>query len=292
MTASQFAQSAGWPRRPGTGVTGRALALLGALAVALGAAFVLAPGVLAATAPGGGYAGQKALIRALRTEFTEYWGSGRRAYPPELARLVDYWTRYHVAKAVIAALLLTVLVILGRRLWEALLRAGRLTPARGTALALSVALVAVLAVGSAAVVVANIQGAVAPFSSLISMLPARLARQAAQRRDRPGQAGPGRVPGHRRPDIAHARSDDQRLRPVPRDRGRARRDRGGHLDRHELRFVEKARANAVIRAAHQASAGTGRRFLGFAGPGHARHRRGEPKHRDEPGPRPPERGPG
>ena len=171
MTASQFAQSAGWPRRPQAGASGRALALLGALAVALGAAFVLAPGVLAASAPGGGYAGQPALIRALHTAFTRYWSSGDRAFPPDLERLVDYWTRYHVAKAVIAALLLTVLVILGRRLWAALLGAARLTPGRGAVLASSLALVAVLAVGSVMLVVANIQGAVAPFASLISMLP-------------------------------------------------------------------------------------------------------------------------
>jgi len=171
MTASQFAQSAGWPRRPQAGASGRALALLGALAVALGAAFVLAPGVLAASAPGGGYAGQPALIRALHTAFTRYWSSGDRAFPPDLERLVDYWTRYHVAKAVIAALLLTVLVILGRRLWAALLGAARLTPGRGAALASSLALVAVLAVGSVMLVVANIQGAVAPCASLISMLP-------------------------------------------------------------------------------------------------------------------------
>ncbi len=76
-----------------------------------------------------------------------------------------------MAKAVIAALLLTVLVILGGRLWEALLRSGRRSPWRVAALASSVALVAVLAVSSAAVVMANIQGAVAPFASLISLLP-------------------------------------------------------------------------------------------------------------------------
>jgi hypothetical protein len=170
MTTSQFAQSYGGHRRPRASDSGSALALLGALAVALGAAFVLSPGVLAASAPGGGYAAQPALITALRAAFVEYWDSGNRAYPPDLTRLVDYWTRYHLAKAVIAALLLTVLVILAVRLWRALLRADRLTPGRAAALGLSSALVTVLAVGSAALVVANIQGAVAPFASLISML--------------------------------------------------------------------------------------------------------------------------
>jgi hypothetical protein len=171
MTASQFARSSGGHRRPRTRVSGRALALLGVLAVALSAAFVLAPAVLAASAPGGGYASQGAIITALRTAFVEYWGSGSRNYPPGLERLVGYWTRYHVAKAVIAALLLAVLVVLGVRLWRALLGAGRLAAWRGAALASSGALVAVLAVFSVVLVVVNIQGAVAPFTSLISMLP-------------------------------------------------------------------------------------------------------------------------
>ena len=171
MTTSGFAQSFGRHRRPWTGAPGGALALLAGLAVALGAAFVLAPAVLAASAPGGGYAGQPALITAVRTTFIEYWNSGRRAYPPDLARLLDYWTRYHIAKAAIAALLLAVLVILAARLWRALLSAARLTPVRGAALALSGALAALLAVGSMVLVVANIQGAVTPLSSALSMLP-------------------------------------------------------------------------------------------------------------------------
>ena len=171
MTTSGFAQSLGRHRRPWTSAPGSALALLAGLAVALGAAFVLAPAVLAASAPGGGYAGQPALITAVRTTFIEYWNSGRRAYPPDLARLLDYWTRYHIAKAAIAALLLAVLVILAARLWRALLSAPRLTPVRGAALTLSWALAALLAVGSAVLVVANIQGAVTPLSSALSMLP-------------------------------------------------------------------------------------------------------------------------
>jgi len=171
MTTSGFAQSFGRHRRPWTGAPGSALALLAGLAVALGGAFVLAPAVLAASAPGGGYAGQPALITAVRTTFIEYWNSGRRAYPPDLARLLDYWTRYHIAKAAIAALLLAVLVILAARLWRALLSAARLTPVRGAALALSGALAALLAVGSMVLVVANIQGAVTPLSSALSMLP-------------------------------------------------------------------------------------------------------------------------
>ena len=197
MTASQFEQSPGGHRRPRPRASGRALALLGVLAVALSAAFVLAPAVLAATAPGGGYAGQGAIITALRTAFVGYWASGNRNYPTGLERLVDYWTGNHVAKAVIAALLLTVLVVLGVRLGRALLGAGRLAAWRGAALASSGALVTVLAVLSVVLVVVNIQGAVAPFASLISMLPlgapdARFTRAVGQvKQGLPGYPGAG-----------------------------------------------------------------------------------------------------
>jgi hypothetical protein len=171
MTVSHFAQPFSGPGRHRMNVPGQPLALLGVLAAALSAAFVLAPGVLAAIWPGGGYAGQGALITGIRSGFIDYWSSGDHDYPPELERLVDYWLRYHVAKAVIAALLLTVLIMLCARLWAPLLRADRIAPGRAAALALSGALAAMLALAATVLTVANIQGALAPFSSLISMLP-------------------------------------------------------------------------------------------------------------------------
>jgi hypothetical protein len=146
MTVSPFAQSFSGHGRHRARVPGRALAVLGILAAALSAAFVLAPGALAAIWPGGGYAGQGALIAGTRTGFVRYWNSGQQDYPPELERLVDYWFRYHLAKAMIAALLLTVLIMLSARLWRPLLRAGRLAPGRGAALASSGALAAIVAV--------------------------------------------------------------------------------------------------------------------------------------------------
>jgi hypothetical protein len=171
MTFPQFAQSFGQYGRHRARVPGNPLALLGLLAAALSAAFVFAPGTLAAIWPGGGYAGQGALISGARSGFIEYWNSGDQNYPPELERLVDYWLRYHAAKAMIAALLLTVLIMLCARLWGPLLRAGRIAPGRGAVLALSGALAAMLALVATVLTMANIQGAVAPFSSLISMLP-------------------------------------------------------------------------------------------------------------------------
>jgi hypothetical protein len=82
-----------------------------------------------------------------------------------LAKIVDYWFRFHLVKAVIAALLLGVLVALAVHVWRAFLRTGR--PA---VLAPAGVLVTTLALFAAAAMMANVQGAVAPFASLLPML--------------------------------------------------------------------------------------------------------------------------
>jgi hypothetical protein len=148
-----------------------AIATLVALTAGLGVALVLAPSALAASAPGGGYANQGDLITALRAAFVEYWHSGDRALTPGLAHVVDYWFRFHVVKGVIGALLLAVLVALGIRLWRLFVSIGELRAGTRVALAAAGAVVGAAALFSLAVVMANIQGAVAPLSSALSMLP-------------------------------------------------------------------------------------------------------------------------
>ncbi|GAA2575750.1 hypothetical protein GCM10010399_01630 [Dactylosporangium fulvum] len=149
---------------------GRALTTLVALAAALVAAFVVAPATLAAGGSDGGLAGKRHLTEAVRAAFVEYWRSGERDLSPGLERVVDYWFRYHVAKAVIAAILLIVLVAIGVRLWKAFLRGGGLAAGRRVALASAGVLVTMLALFSSVIVMANVQGAVAPLASLLPML--------------------------------------------------------------------------------------------------------------------------
>ncbi|MER7335253.1 MULTISPECIES: hypothetical protein [unclassified Micromonospora] len=144
--------------------------MLVALAVALVAAFVVAPPTLAASRSGGGFVYKRDLTEALREAFVSYWNSGDRAFSPALAGVVDYWFRYHVAKAVIAAILLIVLVALGVLVWKAFLRAGGLGAGGRAALASAGVLVTMLALFSLAAVMANVQGAAAPFASLLPML--------------------------------------------------------------------------------------------------------------------------
>ncbi|MFC8073957.1 hypothetical protein ACFUN8_00285 [Streptomyces sp. NPDC057307] len=156
---------------PSAATSARAYLTLVALAAALVPAFVLAPRGWAARMSGGGFTDERALGESLPGPFVDYWNSGDRAFPPDLAHLVDQWFHYHVAKAVIAALLLIVLVALGLRLWQTFLRAGGLGAGSRAALASAGVLVTALALFSSAALMANIQGATAPFSSLLPMLP-------------------------------------------------------------------------------------------------------------------------
>lgn len=135
-------------------MTSRIPAALTALTALLVAAFVLAPGPLAGTVPGG-------LGPALHASFEEYWRADQRDH---LQTVVDYWFRYHVFKGAIAALLLAVLVVLGVLITRAFVRSGG--PGRAAA-GITVGLLGLVAL---AAVMANVQGAVAPFASLLPML--------------------------------------------------------------------------------------------------------------------------
>jgi hypothetical protein len=152
-----------------TDIPGRALAGLGSAAVALAVSFVVAPGMLASRS-GDGFADERILVESLREGFIGYWRSGDRDFSSNLQKVVDYWSRYHVVKAVIAAILLFVLSALGLLIWKAFLRAGGLGAGRRAALAVTGALVTMLALLSLVTVMANVQGAIAPFSSLLPML--------------------------------------------------------------------------------------------------------------------------
>jgi hypothetical protein len=151
-------------------VKGRITAVLAGLAAALAAAFVLAPAPLAAIRPGGGFADQQHLAGSLRAAFAEYWASGAGAFPPGLESVVDYWLRYHLVKAVTAGLLFAVLAVLGVRLWTAFTRGAGLGFAGRAALASGGVVVTALALFSLALVMANVQGSVTPFASLLPML--------------------------------------------------------------------------------------------------------------------------
>ena len=152
------------------GVPSRALATLLALVAALAAAFVVAPPRLVATGSDGDLADHRHLVAAVRAAVVGYWRSGDVSYPPAVQRVVDYWYRFHLVKGGIAALLLIVLGVLTVLLWRTFLRADGLRMGSRAALASAGAAVASLALFALAVVMANVQGALAPFASLLPML--------------------------------------------------------------------------------------------------------------------------
>lgn len=145
------------------GVCVRTLSLFAA--VLLVALFV-APSLVAGNSFGSG-----SLTREFGNGFVEYWNLGVAEFPPRLANAVDYWFRFHLAKALIAGLLLAVAVALGVRLWS-LYCSGRVIGAvrRASLFMFGVAITAV-ALFAGVVLMANVQGAFAPFSSLLSLLP-------------------------------------------------------------------------------------------------------------------------
>ena len=171
MSFTQHSRPPAQPASPaGRLLSGRdrpAAVFLAVLTVLLAAGFVLAPRALTGAGPTHGHS----LSAATSQAFTAYWQSGRRSYPSALTDLVAYWRRYHVAKAGFAVSLTIALCWLAHILWRSLLRAGRLRPATTTAAVVAGGTVTALAFGSVLVVMATIQGALAPFSSLVSLLP-------------------------------------------------------------------------------------------------------------------------
>lgn len=148
-------------RRP---VPGR---LLAGLVVALTLITAFVPAWVGARWPGSGAVRLDSLVDTVRTGFLDTLMSGSAPAVP-LARAAAFWQGFHLAKALAGVLLLGVLIAAGVRL------AGRQAAAvgwrRGSLAAAGLLLVAGAAV-SLLIVVANVQGAVAPLASVLTFLP-------------------------------------------------------------------------------------------------------------------------
>lgn len=141
-----------------------------ALAVALAVLFVIAPATLAGGSYGRSFTDNGSLVDATRTSFVGFWNAGSGDLPPALQNAVDYWQRYHLVKALIAGLLLAVLLVLGTRVGRALSRAEARDGSRTAPLVAAAVAIAVSALVAIVLTAANIQGAMAPFASLLSLL--------------------------------------------------------------------------------------------------------------------------
>lgn len=158
-----------------TSRTGLALATI--LAVALGIATMALPPLVAEWSSPSGLTVAR-LPDTVSAGFTRWMSSATSAPAAPLSDAVTFWAVFHVAKVVLAIALLSALVIVGRRVWGRATSAETRTARAGwTAAGVLGAGLPVLAL---LVVLANIQGAVAPLSSVMSFLPVGTSPAAAQ----------------------------------------------------------------------------------------------------------------
>lgn len=147
----------------------KTVAALTCLSAALLAALVLVPSRLAAQGDSS-LTDRQVLAADLQDAFVAYWRSGERGYPPDLARVVDYWARYSIVEAVITSALLVALVALGRLLWRAYLRGDDSGQVKGLAVAAATTVVWGCALVAVWTLTASIQDASAPFTAVLPML--------------------------------------------------------------------------------------------------------------------------
>ena len=184
MTTAALPSKPEHPGRRGPSHPRHLTRLTGAAAV-LTAAALLVPFPLAAASSAGGYPGPDALREGVTTGFVRFWAAGTGALGPELTAAVDFWARFHVVKAALAGALLGVLLVLVPRLWRASTEAaGR----RRWGLRSLMPVTASLLVLALLALVANVQGALAPLSSVLGVLPlgaptAELAAPVSQARE-------------------------------------------------------------------------------------------------------------
>lgn len=143
--------------------------LLTALGLALAIAVVVLPASVATVWPGSGGQTLPALREALPPAFVQFWAADASTPGAELATVVGYWQGFHAVKAAAAGALLLVVILLGVRVWGAYARTEhggrRLALAAGGIVGAPLGLLALL------ILVANIQGAIAPLSSVLTFLP-------------------------------------------------------------------------------------------------------------------------
>lgn len=154
------------PPRP---VAARPLARPGLLALLLTAAVLLLPFRLAGAWGGRGYPDVGVLRAAVGDGLVGSWAAGGPPLDARLVEAADFWARFHAVKAALALVLLAAAVVLARRAGQRALtapsRARRWGAGVGATGAVGLAGLALL------VVVANVQGALAPLSSVLGLLP-------------------------------------------------------------------------------------------------------------------------
>jgi hypothetical protein len=144
-------------------------ALLAAIVAALSAALLFGPSLIARLLAGASGLTTGTLAHRVGGAFTEWWSVGTTSLTESMTVVVQFWATFHVVKALIAAALIAALVITIRQLLVA--HAHEESSARRAGIA-AVGIAASLAAPALLLVLlANIQGAIAPLSSVMGLLP-------------------------------------------------------------------------------------------------------------------------
>lgn len=144
------------------------LMISAATTVALVAAFFVLPGAVAEAASARGIT-TSTLADEVGRAFGEWWRAGAAPLTPGMEAVVSFWQVFHVTKALIALALLVSLLAAGYWFWKASADlAGRASRVGATVLGILPAPAAPIVL---LILMANIQGAIAPLSSVLGLLP-------------------------------------------------------------------------------------------------------------------------
>jgi hypothetical protein len=109
------------------------------------------------------------LAERVGAAFSQWWLSAAAPLTPSMDAVVTFWGVFHVTKALVTVALVVALVLTGAQVWQAYSRAsGRASRAW---LALVGIVGAPLAPLMLLILMANIQGAIAPLSSVMGLMP-------------------------------------------------------------------------------------------------------------------------
>lgn len=156
------------PVVPSPRVGARSLTLI-ALIVLLTIAIAFLPGTLARVSAGATALTTGNLAVTLGDAFSQWWSTGEAALTSEMQQVVQFWQVFHIVKATVAAGLLAVVLLAGAQLLQAYsgsVRRGRRAMIVVVGI-LGAAWVPVILV----ILLANIQGAIAPLSSVMGLVP-------------------------------------------------------------------------------------------------------------------------
>lgn len=145
----------------------RSTIIIASTMLLVGAYFFLPGTVAAALSPAGITTG--VLAETLGAAFSQWWSEAAAPLPTDMRAVVSFWGMFHVTKAVVALALLIGLLLTGHQVWRAYARVN--APAARAAIALVGIAGAPIAAFVLLIVMANIQGALAPLSSVMGLLP-------------------------------------------------------------------------------------------------------------------------